>query len=589
MKAVIIGKQSGSREDVSIDLDVLLRTRLLIQANSGGGKSWLLRRLAEQLFGKVPVIIIDPEGEFATLREKFGYVLVGDGGETPADPRTAPLVAQRLLELGASAVCDLYEAFRSRPSDRRLWVRRFLEALIDAPKKLWRPLVVMVDESHKFCPQENPRAGSPMEREAIMGAKEAMISLATTGRKRGFCAVWATQRLAKLDKDASAELLNRLVGLTFEDVDIDRALDLLSISRDERHDFKRQIRVVKPGQFFAIGRAVSTERILVNVGAVKTTHPEAGTAYLSGPPPLPEKIKHLLPKLADLPREAEQKARTEIDLKMEIKSLKAQLASRPAPAPVKAAETTKIVSVPVVAPKDLVRLEKVLQQLTIMSGKVHGGADYIRGFSDKIAEQITKISNNAKAPKAFVAKPPPPSTLFRRVLERVPPAPPAPSEEGRSLDKAQRAVLSVLAVYTEGCFIGKIALLAGYRVSGGFRNTLSALRTMGFMTGGNADCMKLTGAGMAALGDVDPLPGGKELIDYWLKHRSLGACERKILSVLLESPIGMTINDLAVAAGYEASGGFRNSLSTLRTAGLLVGKNNATMEACDELLEASRA
>ena len=83
--------------NATIDIPVLLRTRMLIQANSGGGKSWLLRRLAEQFYGKVQVIIIDPEGEFSTLREKFDYVLVGDGGETPADPRSAALVAEKLL------------------------------------------------------------------------------------------------------------------------------------------------------------------------------------------------------------------------------------------------------------------------------------------------------------------------------------------------------------------------------------------------------------------------------------------------------------------------------------------------------------
>ena len=33
------------------------------------------------MFGKVPVIIIDQEGEYATLREKFDYILVGKGGE----------------------------------------------------------------------------------------------------------------------------------------------------------------------------------------------------------------------------------------------------------------------------------------------------------------------------------------------------------------------------------------------------------------------------------------------------------------------------------------------------------------------------
>src|SRR5262245_11971231 len=107
MSGIVVGR--SDKRDVAFDLDVLLTTRLLIQANSGGGKSWLLRRLAEQLFGRIPVLIIDPEGEFATLREKYDYVLVGKGGETPADPRSAQLVAHKLLELRASAVCDIYE------------------------------------------------------------------------------------------------------------------------------------------------------------------------------------------------------------------------------------------------------------------------------------------------------------------------------------------------------------------------------------------------------------------------------------------------------------------------------------------------
>lgn len=48
MSQIVLGK--AGKKNVTLDLDVLLRTRLLVQANSGGGKSWLLRRLAEQLF-----------------------------------------------------------------------------------------------------------------------------------------------------------------------------------------------------------------------------------------------------------------------------------------------------------------------------------------------------------------------------------------------------------------------------------------------------------------------------------------------------------------------------------------------------------
>ena len=125
---VILGTHQG--RSVALDLQALLRGRLLIQGGSGSGKSWLLRRLAEQLFGKIPVIIIDPEGEFATLRERYGYVLVGKGGETPADVRSAGLVALQLLELHASAVCDIFEL---KPHERHRWVKAFLDALIDAP------------------------------------------------------------------------------------------------------------------------------------------------------------------------------------------------------------------------------------------------------------------------------------------------------------------------------------------------------------------------------------------------------------------------------------------------------------------------
>lgn len=79
MSKIILGTADG--KNIGFDLDLLLATRLLIQAGSGGGKSWALRRLMEQAFGKVQIICIDPEGEFSTLREKYDFVLAGKGGE----------------------------------------------------------------------------------------------------------------------------------------------------------------------------------------------------------------------------------------------------------------------------------------------------------------------------------------------------------------------------------------------------------------------------------------------------------------------------------------------------------------------------
>ena len=174
MSQILIGKADG--KNVGFDIPELLVSRLLITANSGGGKSYLLRRLLEQGFGKVQEIVIDPAGEFATLREKFGFVLVGEHGETPADIRSAALVAEKLLELRASAVCDLYSL---KPGERHLWVAKFLTAVMNAPKRLWHPVLFIVDEAHKFCPEKG---------EGESEAKEAMLSLASDGRKYGFSA-----------------------------------------------------------------------------------------------------------------------------------------------------------------------------------------------------------------------------------------------------------------------------------------------------------------------------------------------------------------------------------------------------------------
>ena len=108
-----------------IDLPTLVDTRLLIQANSGGGKSWLLRLIAER--AGIQTIVLDNEGEFASLREAADVLLVGAGGELPADPRHAALLGRRLLEYKVSAVVDLYEL---KLPDRRRFVRLFLESLI---------------------------------------------------------------------------------------------------------------------------------------------------------------------------------------------------------------------------------------------------------------------------------------------------------------------------------------------------------------------------------------------------------------------------------------------------------------------------
>lgn len=541
-------------KNVNIDLDILLKTRLLIQANSGGGKSWAIRRIAEQAFGKVQIIIIDPEGEFPTLREKFDFILVGKGGETPADTRSAALVAHKLLELHASAVCDLYEM---KPSQRHEWVKLFLESLVDAPKNLWHPLLVIVDEAHVFCPEKG--AGESV-------ASEAMISLATRGRKRQFCAIWATQRLSKVKKDASGEMLNRLVGPTFEDVDLKRAAELLSILPEDRREFDEQMRIEEPGNFHAIGRAISKTRLMVRIGQVQTTHEMTEGKYTVEPPPAPEKIKALLPKLSDLPQEAEQKARNEAELKKENAELRRQLSARP---------TIKIPEVQVKEVEISVLKNDELQRLEQVAKEIGNFGDQFVSLSRNILTTIKSANTKSLSAPRFIPRQP----VALPVRQK-------PVQNGdEKLGKAHRSILTVLAQYPQGRTDVQLALLSGYAVgTGGFNNAIGNLRTMGYLTG-NKSNMQITQEGLNTLGEFEILPIGSELVEYW--KRKLGKAERQAFEVLVSIyPNDMDRDELAISAGYSAgTGGINNAIGRLCTLELATKTEARRLRAAETLFE----
>jgi len=157
------------------------------------------------------------------------------------------------------------------------------------------------------------------------------------------------------------------------------------------------------------------------------------------------------------------------------------------------------------------------------------------------------------------------------------------AESNGNLGKCERAILTVLAQEPDGCTSGKLTLLTRYRYSGGFKNSLSTLRQAGYMAGENTGIMRITEDGLAAIGPVEPRPTGADLARYWLEHPSFGKCERAILGALLEHPHGLTAEKLCEITNYQYSGGFKNSLSELRTAGVLVGKNTDVMQASEEL------
>lgn len=288
----------GETEDgkaVQMDLPTLIETRLFDLASSGGGKSYALRVLIEKTAEHVQWIIIDPEGEFASLREKFDFLLVGKDGEVPVDARSAKLLARKIMETRASVIVDLYGLAELGIT----WVANFLPELMALPKDLWSPVIVAIDEAHKYARETTK--GKETEPPAV--ARKAVITLSDSGRKQSRGCVIATQRLSKLAADARAELRNNLIGLTIQDIDRDRAADILGIPKRQ----SEVLRELNAGEFFAFGPAFISHKgvFKLKIDPALTRHPKPGEGRLLAVPKASDAIRLIVSDLGDLPVQAE--------------------------------------------------------------------------------------------------------------------------------------------------------------------------------------------------------------------------------------------------------------------------------------------
>jgi hypothetical protein len=320
MKAGIdMGQAAGG--PALLDLEELLATRLLVQGNSGSGKSHLLRRLLEQSAPLVQQAVIDPEGDFVTLADRFGHVVV-DAARAEADLQR---IAARVRQHRVSVVLNL-EGLDAEAQMR--CAAAFLGGLFDADRELWYPMLVVVDEAQLFA----PAAAGEVSDEARKVSLGAMTNLMCRGRKRGLAGIIATQRLAKLAKNVAAEASNFLMGRTFLDIDMARAADLLGMERRQAEMF----RDLERGHFVALGPALSRRPLPIRVGAVETSA-RSGSFKLM---PLPETPKEDARDLIFKAGEAERVApvapvrRSAPPPMPSTNDILAQLARpRPAPAP----------------------------------------------------------------------------------------------------------------------------------------------------------------------------------------------------------------------------------------------------------------
>lgn len=536
--------------EIEIDIEKLIQSRMVILANSGGGKSYAIRRIAEQASEKIQTIIIDPEGEFASLREKHDFILCGKDADVPVESRSAALLATKLLELNKSAVIDLYEL---HPQERQRFVKLFCDALVNAPKALYHPVLIILDEAHDYVPE-----GKPSE------ATYSVEALASKGRKRGQCLILASQRISKLSKNASAECNNKLIGRASQDIDYIRAGAELGFSKS---DSAVKLRNLKPGEFFAFGPAISDDVIPMKIGDVHTTHAKVGYKSIGKVPPASDVIKKVLAELKDLPQEAEKEAKTVQEMKQQITQLKRELTTE---------QNRKVNLGKTIV--DLDATEKAIKR--VEKEKDAELFKWQTEWQKQVSNWLKIIVQIGESLKEFQKqKPQPPQDrlfdmpripvkiktyesredIFKDHLEI--------NGKEKSFGRCSKAIYSYLFQSALSKTKTQVAIATGYsQNSGGFNNSISELSAAGIISRGNST---LTVVDITQLNNELYIQPDTSL-EKWLSK--LGACSRAIWAKMLEHhpDEAWTKEQMAQETGYSAtSGGFNNSLYELSALGLI--------------------
>jgi len=259
--------QSGE----SLSAQELITGRTCVIAQSGAGKSWTIAVLCEQLCeAGLGFCIIDTEGEYFSLKEKYDILWVGLDERADLDISAVNLeeLAKKVLRSRTPLILDVSEV------DARATVELFLRALYTNSKSLRSPYLIIIEEADKFIPQS---------KESLKIIEE----IARRGRKRGLGLLIASQRPSLVNKNVLSQCSGQIIGkLTIEN-DL-RAVSQFFSSRSELE----QLVNLRPGEFFLMGNLVQN-KIKIKVRQRQTKH-------ISLTPELRARAKESVQKLREL-------------------------------------------------------------------------------------------------------------------------------------------------------------------------------------------------------------------------------------------------------------------------------------------------
>ena len=291
MDIIKIGNNIENETTTNLNFKKLVNGRTFVSSMTDGGKSWTIRKICEEIFGKVGIIILDPEGEYVSLREEFPFLIVGK--DIPLEVDSAEFLAEQTLKENISVIFDFST---TDIIDQQEFTSKFINKFMDLQTKLKKAYVVVVEEADEFAPEKGTYKSDSLR---------AIINIAKKGRKRGIGLIVATQRPAFVSKFVISQCQNKVVGHTEWTGDLKVIKDFLQIEENTI----TKISKLNQGEFLFSGGFIDKEEF-AKVGDVITTH-TGETPDIK--PPTTNQLKFFIEKIsASLPTIIEEKIKPSI-------------------------------------------------------------------------------------------------------------------------------------------------------------------------------------------------------------------------------------------------------------------------------------
>ncbi len=271
---VELGAYLDSEEPCELKISKLMTGRTAVIAKTGYGKSWTLRRIAEQLLDAgYPIGIIDPEGEHVSLADEYEMLVVSPKGDVDLAGGGSIKRLAKAAVRGVSFVLDL-SMYVSKPDVAAGLVSDLIRELME---QRGSGFLVMIDEARELAPER----GAKSQLGKYASQTELWVNaLATRGRKRGVGLLFTTQRPQLVSKTLLSQAENKIVLRVEYNADVGVISRFLGLDRE----VTRRIKQLNPGEAYVEGPFVDRPGF-VKVGPVRTAH--LGTTPLVKPRPPP--------------------------------------------------------------------------------------------------------------------------------------------------------------------------------------------------------------------------------------------------------------------------------------------------------------